>query len=122
MCVLSIKAESNDDLVEGAGVKDVMLHTSAPGSPFVNVGVEPSKKDLKEAAVFCAKYSADWRDGKKDVVVNVFLKGDMNRSARMKAGSWSVGKSEKMRVKAVDILKFETKLRAEVNSGVKDLD
>jgi len=115
-------AESNDELVERAGAKDVLLHTDAPGSPFINVGVEPSKSDLKEAAVFCAKYSQDWRDGKKDVVVNKFMRSDMNKSVMMKAGTWGVKKQEKVRVKAVDILKFEKKLRAEVSSGKKDID
>jgi len=105
-------AESNDELVNSAGRNDVMLHTSAPGSPFVNVGEKPSKKDLKEAGVFCAKFSQDWRDGKKDVVVNKFLRGDMSKGAKMKDGSWSVGKSEKVVVKAVDILSFEKELRS----------
>ena len=100
-------AESNDELVKSASGNDILLHTSAPGSPFVNVGEAPSKKDLKEAAVFCAKYSADWRDGKRDVVVNKFLRGDMNKSVKMKAGSWSVGKQKMIKVKKVDILAFE---------------
>ena len=100
-------AESNDDLVRRASRNDVMLHTSAPGSPFVNVGEKPLKKDLKEAAVFCARYSQDWRDGKKDVVVNVFRRCDMKKRIFAKTGSWKVGKSEEIRVKAVDVLKFE---------------
>jgi len=100
-------AENNDKLVSEAGSKDVLLHTSAPGSPFVNVGEAPSKVDLKEASVFCAKYSQDWRDGKRDVVVNKFLKSDMNKSKKMKAGTWEVKKQEKMKVKKSDILNFE---------------
>ena len=106
-------AENNDKLVGEAGSKDVLLHTSAPGSPFVNVGESPSKNDLKEAAVFCAKYSQDWRDGKRDVVVNEFLRGDMDKSVKMKAGSWSVKKQERVKVKKGDILKFEKVLRSE---------
>jgi len=89
------------------------LHTSAPGSPFVNVGEDPSKSDLKETAVFCAKYSQDWRDGKRDVIVNKFLKSDMNKSKKMKAGTWEVKKQEKMKVKKSDILKFEKVLKGE---------
>ncbi|MFH0711788.1 MAG: NFACT RNA binding domain-containing protein [archaeon] len=99
-------AESNDELVGLAGMNDVMLHTSAPGSPFVNVGERPTKKEIKEAAVFCAKYSQDWRDGKKDVVVNKFLRRDMRKGLFAKAGSWNVKKQEKMVVKAVDVLGF----------------
>jgi len=100
-------AESNDLLVRRAKRNDMMLHTDAPGSPFVNVGEDPSKEELKEAAVFCAKYSQDWRDGKRDVIVNKFLKSDMKKGALMKAGTWGVGKQEKLKVKKVDILKFE---------------
>jgi predicted ribosome quality control (RQC) complex YloA/Tae2 family protein len=100
-------AESNDELVERAGPKDTMLHTLAPGSPFVNVGEDPSKKDLNEAAVFCAKYSQDWRGSKKDVVVNKFLRSDMNKETNMKDGTWGVKKQEKVKVKKVDILRFE---------------
>ena len=115
-------AESNDELVGRAGSKDVLLHTMGPGSPFVNVGENPSKSDLKEAAVFCAKYSQEWRGSKKDLVVNKFQRSDMNKSVLMKAGTWGVKKSEKIKVKAVDVLKFEHKLRAEVSSGIKDID
>ena len=103
-------SESNDKLVFDARPKDVLLHTAAPGSPFVNVGAEPSKKDLKEAAVFCAKYSQDWRDSKRDVVVNVFLRSDMNKSPKMKAGTWGVKKQKTIKVKKGDILKFEEKI------------
>jgi predicted ribosome quality control (RQC) complex YloA/Tae2 family protein len=115
-------SETNDELVNNAGPKDTLLHTSAPGSPFVNVGEDPSKQDINEAAVFCAKYSQDWRDSKRNVVVNMFKRSDMNKETKMKSGTWSVKKQEKIKVKAVDILKFEHKLRAEVSSGVKDID
>ncbi|HDL02294.1 MAG TPA: DUF814 domain-containing protein, partial [Candidatus Pacearchaeota archaeon] len=104
-------SENNDKLVWEAKPNDVLLHTSVPGSPFVNVGTEASKSDVKEAAVFCAKFSQDWRNSKRDVVVNVFLRKDMEKDGRMKGGTWSVKKQEKMRVKAVDVLKFEKGLR-----------
>jgi predicted ribosome quality control (RQC) complex YloA/Tae2 family protein len=106
-------AENNDDLVWSAKPNDVLLHTSAPGSPFVNVGDSAAKKDIKEAAVFCAKYSQDWRDSKRDVVVNIFLKKDTSKGRKMKAGSWSVRKQERVKVKKSDILKFEEVLRRE---------
>jgi len=106
-------AENNDELVKGAGRNNVMLHTSAPGSPFVDVGEKPDKNDISEAAIFCAKYSQDWRDNKKDIVVNKFLRGDMDKSPKMKAGSWSVSKQDKIKVKKADILKFEKGLDLE---------
>ena len=106
-------SENNDKLVWDASPNDVLIHTSAPGSPFVNVGDSASKSDIKEASVFCAKFSQDWRDAKRDVVVNVFFRKDMEKDKRAKSGSWSVRKDEKMRVKTVDILKFEKALRGE---------
>jgi predicted ribosome quality control (RQC) complex YloA/Tae2 family protein len=106
-------SETNDELVSRAGPKDTLLHTNAPGSPFVNVGMSPSKQDINEAAVFCAKFSQDWRDGKRDVIVNKFQRSDMNKETRMKSGTWSVNRQEKIKVKAVDILKYEKELRSE---------
>lgn len=105
-------AENNDKLVWNAKSNDVLLHTDAPGSPFVNVGETPSKTDLKEAAVFCARYSRDWRDNKKDVVVHKFLRRDMNKSSKMKAGSWNVKKLEKIKVKKVDVSRFENAIQS----------
>lgn len=104
-------AENNDKLVWEAKPKDILLHASEPGSPFVNVKESPSKKNVKEASIFCAKYSQEWRSGKKDVIVNKFLRNDMNKSLRMKTGTWEVKKQENIRVKKEDILKFEKELR-----------
>lgn len=104
-------AENNDRLVWDAGMKDVLLHTSEPGSPFVNIGENPSRQDIKEAAIFCAKYSQDWRRGKNDIIVGKFLRSDMNKSLKMKTGSWKVKKQESIKVKRSDILKYEKELR-----------
>lgn len=106
-------AENNDKLVWDAHPNDVMLHTSAPGSPFVNVGDAAKKKDIKEAAVFCAKFSQEWRDSKRDVVVNVFVRKDMEKDKKAKAGSWAVSKQDRIIVKSVDVLKYEKVLRSE---------
>jgi len=106
---------NNDELVFGAKPNDVLIHTVEPGSPFVNVGSEASKNDIREAAVFCAKFSQAWRDSKRDVVVNVFLRKDMVKDKKMKEGTWGVGKSEKLRVRKSDILEFEKKLRRRRN-------
>ncbi|MCD4771169.1 NFACT RNA binding domain-containing protein [archaeon] len=104
-------AENNDKLVWDAKPNDVLLHTSAPGSPFVNVGGNPSKKDIKETTIFCAKFSQDWRDSKRDVAVNVFLRKNMEKDRKMKIGTWNVKKQKKIKVKKSDILKYEKILR-----------
>ena len=111
-------SSNNDELVFAAEPNDVLLHTVLPGSPFVNVGSEASKIDIKEAAVFCARFSQAWRDSKRDVSVNVFRRCDMKKPKRAKEGSWEVSKSERVRVRKGDILNFETKLRLEESREV----
>jgi len=110
-------SETNDDLVSQANPNDILLHTDAPGSPFVNVGENPSKNDLNDAAIFCAKYSQDWRNSKNDVVVNRFKRKDMNKEVKMKSGTWRVKKQEKIKVKKSDILKYEKELRTKDESN-----
>ena len=85
-------ATNNEELVGAAGTEDVLLHTKAPGSPFVNVGAKALKKEIKEAAVFCVSKSQDWRDNKGDVVVHVFKKSSVYKKKGMKLGCFGVGK------------------------------
>lgn len=111
--LLGKSAENNDVLVEEAKRGDLLLHTSAPGSPFVNLGDsgDVKKEDLKEAAVYCAKFSQDWRDNRKDVLVHSFLKADTSKEKGAKAGSWKVNKiKDKIKVKKADILKLEKEI------------
>ena len=97
----------NDELVKTSKRNDVLLHTVRPGSPFVNLGKNPSVKDIKEAAVFCARYSQAWRDSHKDVVVQQFLRADMEKNFKMKEGTWGVRKVLKnIVVKKEDIENF----------------
>ncbi len=85
-------ARNNEELVEAASSDDVLLHTAEPGSPFVNVGAKALKKEIKEAAVFCASKSQDWRDNKGDVVVHVFKKISVYKRKGMKLGCFGVRK------------------------------
>ena len=71
--VLGKDEESNDELMRKFKGKDnIILHTAAPGSPFCVIKDKVSEEDIYASAVFCARYSQDWRDNKKDVAVNVF--------------------------------------------------
>jgi predicted ribosome quality control (RQC) complex YloA/Tae2 family protein len=103
-------SKTNDELVLLADKEEVLLHTKMPGSPFVNCGINPIKEELEEAAIFCAKYSQDWKKNKGDVIVNVFLKKDMKKDRSMKEGTWEVKKSSKIKVKKEEILEFERRL------------
>jgi len=104
--ILGRNAENNDELVDAAKRNDFLLHTAAPGSPFCNAGNKPSKEDINESAIICARYSQDWRDNKKDVIVHGFLKADTYKRKDMKKGTWGVKKQKKIKVKKEEIAKL----------------
>ena len=102
-------AESNEKLILQIEPTEVVLHTSQPGSPFVNIksgGKRIGKKDISEAAVFCARYSQDWRDNKKDVIVHVFKGKDVYKDKKMKLGTFGVRKHDKIKIKKEKIAKL----------------
>jgi len=102
---------SNEELVKKfKGKENVILHTLKPGSPFCVLNdLEASKQDIKESAVVCAKYSQDWRDNKKDVVIHVFRGKDTFKRKGMKIGTFGSRKFKEIKVKKKDIIKFEKK-------------
>lgn len=106
---------SNEELVKQAAPNEFVFHTAAAGSPFVNIKNETevplrenkiNEEGIKEAAVFCAKYSRDWKEHKKDVEVHKFLGKDIFKSKGMKAGTFGVKKFETIKVKKEEIEKF----------------
>jgi predicted ribosome quality control (RQC) complex YloA/Tae2 family protein len=102
-------AEQNEQVIKQVSEDEVVLHTKAPGSPFVNIKNEDQKislKDLKEAAVFCAKYSQVWKKSKmkKDVEVHVFKGKDIFKIKGMKLGTFGVKKLKKIIVKKEELL------------------
>ena len=102
-------AETNEKLIEQTGKDEIVLHTKAPGSPFVNIKTtskKTSKSDIKEAAVFCARHSHDWRDNKQDVIVHYFLGKDVFKDKKMKLGTFGVKKFKTIKVKKEEIEKF----------------
>ena len=70
-------------------------------------GEKVLKKDIKEAAVFCAKYSQDWRDNKRDVAIHYFLGRDISKTKKMKLGTFGVKNAKKIIVKKGEIEKYE---------------
>lgn len=108
---LGKNSESNDDLMKKfKGKENTILHTEAPGSPFgVIEKINPLKKEIYEGGAIVASYSQDWRNNKKSVPVNIFTGKDISKRFWMKQGTWKVRKSEKIKVKKEDILKFERK-------------
>jgi len=104
-------AENNEELIGQVDSNEVVLHTKNPGSPFVNIKVNASIEDIKEAAVFCAKYSQDWKKSNKkhDVVVHIFKGKDINKEKSMKLGTFGVKKFKEIKVKKQDIEVFRLK-------------
>ena len=99
-------AENNELLVEQAKTDELVLHTAKPGSPFCNIKGKASKEDIYEAAVFCAKYSQDWRDNHRDVEIHVFSGKDVCKEKDMKLGTFGVKKFKRVIAKKQDIEKL----------------
>ena len=102
-------AESNELLVKQAGKDEIVLHTKAPGSPFVNIKGKASKEGIEQAAIFCAKYSQAWKKAgiKKDVIMHIFKRRDIYKTKDMKTGTFGVKRFKEIKVKKEDIEKFE---------------
>jgi predicted ribosome quality control (RQC) complex YloA/Tae2 family protein len=96
-------SESNEELISQIEKKEIVLHTALPGSPFVNIKGKATKKDIIDAAIFCAKYSQAWRDTKSDVKVHVFFGKDIYKEKNMKEGTFGVKKFTEIVAKKKDI-------------------
>jgi len=111
-------AETNELLVKQAGKDEIVLHTSKPGSPFVNIKTRTKGsrnsytiQDIKEATVFCAAFSQAWKKAKvkpKEIEVDYFLGKDIFKLPGMKPGTFGVKKHKTLTVKKEEIGEFET--------------
>jgi len=113
LLVAGKNAEQNEELVKQIEKDEVVLHTKAPGSPFVNIKGKASKEDIQEAAIFCAKYSQVWKKAKtkpKKIEVHVFRGRDIYKQKDMKTGTFGVKKFKKIIVKKEEIEKSCEKL------------
>ncbi len=104
-------AEQNEKVISQAKPSEKVLHTEAPGSPFCNIKGKASKKDIREAALFCASYSRAWKQGKKDTYIHVFSGKNIYKTKDMKTGTFGVKKHKKLIAKKADIKKFIKKTR-----------
>ena len=98
-------AASNEQIVEQAGKNELVIHTAKPGSPFVNIkpreGEKINGEDVKEAAIFCVKYSQAWKKAKvkMDVEVHVFKAQDIYKTKDMSLGTFGVKKHKSIIVR-----------------------
>ena len=100
-------SESNESLIEQVKPNEEVFHTANPGSPFVNIKEKSKRGDIKYAAIFCAAYSQDWRDNKKDIIIHRFKGRDVYKTKGMKVGTFGVKRYKTIKVKKSDILKFK---------------
>ena len=107
LLVLAGKDEnSNEELVKQAGKEEYVFHTAMAGSPFVNIKGRADSEDIKEAVLFCAKYSRAWKTSRRDVEVNQFKGKDIYKRKGMKAGTFGVKNLKVIKVKKEDIEGF----------------
>lgn len=99
-------SETNELLIAQVEKDEDVLHTAKPGSPFVNIKGKTKEGDLKEAAIFCAIYSQDWKKNKKDVLVHVFKGKDIFKEKLMKEGTFGVKKFREIKLKKGEIEKW----------------
>ena len=106
-------AEQNEEIMENADNDDVIMHTSSPGSPFCIIK-NPNENDIKEAAIFTACFSHEWKKGKKKTDVHIFKGEQVKKDNGMKIGTFGVlGSIKRKTVELKLVLDFQKgKLRA----------
>ena len=100
-------ASQNEELIKNnVQAEEIIMHTKSAGSPFVVIKGEAEKQDIKEAAVFCAKYSQEWKKRKrdKDIEVHIFKGKDIQKEKGMKIGTFGVKKYKIIKVDKTDII------------------
>ena len=100
-------AKNNEELVAQVEKNEEVFHTAKPGSPFVNIKGKAQRSDIKQAVIFCARHSQDWRDNKKDVVVHRFKGKNIFKEKGMKLGTFGIKKLKKIKVRKKWIEEFE---------------
>ncbi len=105
LVVCGKSAEQNDFLLNElkSTKKDhIVMHTHAPGSPFCAI-IAPitavSKRDVEECAIFTGCFSRAWKNGAKNIDVDIFKLSQLLKNKIMKTGTWQVsGKTSKKNV------------------------
>ena len=99
-------AANNESLIAQVKPNEEVFHTAKPGSPFVNIKGKPKRGDIKTAAVFCAVFSQDWRNNKKDVIIHRFKGRDIYKTKEMPVGTFGVKKRTLIKLKKSNFLKI----------------
>jgi len=99
-------AKNNEELIAQVKSNEDVFHTAEPGSPFVNIKEKSKKGSIKEAAIFCAAHSRDWKKNKGDVIVHQFKGKDIYKNKDMKLGTFGIKKYKIIKIKKKEIEQF----------------
>ena len=99
-------AKTNEELIRQVEPNEDVFHTEAAGSAFVNIKGDPKKGDTKEAAIFCAKYSRDWKKNKKDILIHKFKGRDIYKERGMKIGTFGLKNFKILTIRKEEIENF----------------
>jgi len=119
-------AEQNEEVVKNhIDKEDIILHTALPGSPFLVIkseGKNITEDDVKEAAIFCASFSQQWKKGAKKTEIHVFAPAQIFKSRGDKKGTFNVsGNIKKIQAELKLILTIQNGiLRAVPESAAKE--
>lgn len=120
--VVGGKSAAQNDLLltelKKQSIDYVIMHTSAPGSPFACIVKDPNKvtmEEKSECAQFTACFSKAWKAKASKVKVHSFLLSQVYKQKSMKSGTWAVkGKVDEYVVSELKlaVLKQKDVLRA----------
>jgi len=96
-------AKNNEELIAQVEKEEEVFHTESAGSPFVNIKGKPKKGDIKEAAIFCAKFSREWKKNKSDIFVHRFKGKTIFKEKSMKLGTFGIKKFKKIKIKKEEL-------------------
>ncbi len=121
-------AEQNDEVVnellKQRGKDYILMHTRIPGSPFAVIRYpvkDISEEDLDEVAVWTGCFSRAWRQGMKNVEVDIFKLSDVSKPRTAKSGTFAVKnkiKRKKVKLKLA-LINQKSVLRAVSEASVK---
>ena len=113
--------EQNEEVIRNFLRPDyIVMHTSLPGSPFMIMQDDnPSKKDLKETAIFTSAFSKQWKNGSKNIEIDIFKASQIYKTKGMKIGTFGIkGEKETIKVKPELVLIIQKgKIRAVPSNG-----
>jgi len=114
-------AKNNEELISQVLPDEIVLHTKAKGSPFANIKGKADEEDIKEAAMFCAYYSQDWKHKKKDVLVHYFRGQDIYKEKHMGDGTYGVKSLQNILVTKEKIIELGKRIKI-IEEFVQELE